>query len=104
MVVKPETALVRPFVVCAVLRGVKLDQARYNSFIDLQDKVCLCGGEAEGRTAQADGGGVEKGGKCPPLPRGVAVQQLRAGCSCLLRTPSWQHLLTASLRWSVDSW
>ncbi|GIL98739.1 hypothetical protein Vretimale_4107 [Volvox reticuliferus] len=39
MVVKPETALVRPFVVCAVLRGVKFDPARYNSFIDLQDKL-----------------------------------------------------------------
>jgi hypothetical protein len=36
MVVKPETALVRPFVVCAVLRGVTLNKARYESFIDLQ--------------------------------------------------------------------
>ena len=39
MTVKPETALVRPFIVCAVLRGVKLDAASYNSFIDLQDKL-----------------------------------------------------------------
>ena len=39
MVVRPETALVRPFVVCAVLRGVKFDAARYKSFIDLQDKL-----------------------------------------------------------------
>lgn len=39
MIVKPETSLVRPFVVCAVLRGVKLDAASYNSFIDLQDKL-----------------------------------------------------------------
>ncbi len=36
LVVKPETALVRPFVVAAVLRGVKFDAERYNSFIDLQ--------------------------------------------------------------------
>lgn len=36
MVVRAETALVRPFVVCAVLRGVAFDAARYNSFIDLQ--------------------------------------------------------------------
>lgn len=36
MVVKPETALVRPFVVCAILRGVALDENRYKSFIDLQ--------------------------------------------------------------------
>ena len=36
MVIKPETALVRPFVVCAVLRGVRFDPVRYNSFIDLQ--------------------------------------------------------------------
>ncbi|PSC73331.1 putative phenylalanine-tRNA ligase beta subunit [Micractinium conductrix] len=39
MVVKPETALVRPFVVCAVLRGVAFDATRYASFIDLQDKL-----------------------------------------------------------------
>jgi len=39
MIVKPETALVRPFVVCAVLRGVKFDATRYASFIDLQDKL-----------------------------------------------------------------
>ena len=39
VVVRPETALVRPFLVCAVLRGVKFDAARYNSFIDLQDKL-----------------------------------------------------------------
>jgi hypothetical protein len=36
MVVRPETALVRPFVVCAILRGVRFDSQRYNSFIDLQ--------------------------------------------------------------------
>ena len=39
MVIKPETALVRPFVACAVLRGMTLDPARYASFIDLQDKL-----------------------------------------------------------------
>ena len=39
MTQKPETMLVRPFVVCAVLRGVKFDKARYYSFIDLQDKL-----------------------------------------------------------------
>ncbi|KAJ4791949.1 Phenylalanine--tRNA ligase beta subunit [Rhynchospora pubera] len=39
MHVKPETAQIRPFVVCAVLRGVTFDEARYNSFIDLQDKL-----------------------------------------------------------------
>lgn len=38
-VVRPETLLVRPFVVCAVLRGVHFNEARYNSFIDLQDKL-----------------------------------------------------------------
>eukprot|EP00891_Asterochloris_glomerata_P001424 jgi/Astpho2/1424/e_gw1.00025.19.1_t len=39
VVVRPETSLVRPFLMCAVLRGVKFDAARYNSFIDLQDKL-----------------------------------------------------------------
>ena len=39
MIQRPETMLVRPFVVCAVLRGVKFDKARYDSFIDLQDKL-----------------------------------------------------------------
>lgn len=39
MVVERETALVRPFVVAAVLRGVKFDSTSYSSFIDLQDKL-----------------------------------------------------------------
>ena len=39
MRVKPETALVRPFVACAVLRGLTFDQTRYKGFIDLQDKL-----------------------------------------------------------------
>ncbi|XP_042451914.1 phenylalanine--tRNA ligase beta subunit, cytoplasmic-like isoform X4 [Zingiber officinale] len=39
MHVKPETSLIRPFVVCAVLRGITFDEARYNIFIDLQDKL-----------------------------------------------------------------
>lgn len=43
LVVKPETALIRPFVVAAVLRGVTLDASRYNSFIDLQvGGCCMC--------------------------------------------------------------
>jgi hypothetical protein len=42
MTVKPETALVRPFVVCAVLRGIEFDSVRYNSFIDLQVRMCVC--------------------------------------------------------------
>ncbi|KAI3460664.1 hypothetical protein Pfo_017327 [Paulownia fortunei] len=39
MHVKPETSKVRPYVVCAVLRGVTFDEAQYNSFIDLQDRL-----------------------------------------------------------------
>jgi len=39
MHVKPETLLIRPFVVCAVLRGITFDKARYDSFLDLQDKL-----------------------------------------------------------------
>ncbi|CDS37653.1 phenylalanyl tRNA synthetase beta chain [Echinococcus multilocularis] len=31
--------LVRPYVVCAVLRDIKFDERRYASFIDLQDKL-----------------------------------------------------------------
>ncbi|KAL3308446.1 hypothetical protein Ciccas_013023, partial [Cichlidogyrus casuarinus] len=37
--VSPEVAEVRPYVVGAVLRNIKFDQDRYNSFIDLQDKI-----------------------------------------------------------------
>ncbi|KAF6146966.1 hypothetical protein GIB67_036685 [Kingdonia uniflora] len=37
--VKPETSSIRPFIVCAVLRGITFDEARYKSFIDLQDKL-----------------------------------------------------------------
>lgn len=39
MTVKPATAQIRPFVVCAILRDVKFTQERYNSFIDLQDQL-----------------------------------------------------------------
>nr|XP_025616736.1 phenylalanine--tRNA ligase beta subunit, cytoplasmic isoform X1 [Arachis hypogaea] len=39
MHVKPETSQIRPYIVCAVLRGITFDKARYNSFIDLQDKL-----------------------------------------------------------------
>ncbi|XP_057416186.1 phenylalanine--tRNA ligase beta subunit, cytoplasmic [Lotus japonicus] len=39
MHVKPETKKIREFIVCAVLRGITFDKARYNSFIDLQDKL-----------------------------------------------------------------
>ncbi|KAF4729246.1 hypothetical protein FOZ62_004792 [Perkinsus olseni] len=39
MTVSPETAQVRPYVVCAILRGIQFDEARYQSFIDLQDKL-----------------------------------------------------------------
>ncbi|XP_022735813.1 phenylalanine--tRNA ligase beta subunit, cytoplasmic-like [Durio zibethinus] len=39
MHVKKETSLIHPFVVCVVLRGITFDEASYNSFIDLQDKL-----------------------------------------------------------------
>jgi len=39
LVVRPETSVVRPYVVAAILRGVTFDPIRYNSFIDLQDKL-----------------------------------------------------------------
>jgi len=37
--VRPETARIRPYFSCAVLRGIKFDKARYDSFIALQDKL-----------------------------------------------------------------
>ncbi|KAM5450931.1 phenylalanine--tRNA ligase subunit beta [Microsporum audouinii] len=39
LVVKPETESVRPYVAGAVFRNIRFDQARYNSFIALQDKL-----------------------------------------------------------------
>ena len=39
MIVEPSASLIRPFVVCAVLRNLKFDERRYKSFIDLQDKL-----------------------------------------------------------------
>jgi phenylalanyl-tRNA synthetase beta chain len=39
IVVKPETASVRPYVVGCVLRNITFDHKNYNSFIDLQDKL-----------------------------------------------------------------
>ncbi|KAK8965788.1 putative phenylalanine--tRNA ligase beta subunit [Platanthera guangdongensis] len=37
--VSKETSQIRPYVVCAILRGVSFNGANYNSFIDLQDKL-----------------------------------------------------------------
>lgn len=39
MRILPETAQIRPFAVAAVLRDITLNQAAYDSFIDLQDKL-----------------------------------------------------------------
>ncbi|XP_047325904.1 phenylalanine--tRNA ligase beta subunit, cytoplasmic [Impatiens glandulifera] len=39
MHVKSETESIRPHIVCAVLRGVHFDEVRYNSFIELQDRL-----------------------------------------------------------------
>ncbi len=39
MRVKASTAAIRPFVVCAVLRNIALDETRYKSFMELQDKL-----------------------------------------------------------------
>ncbi|CAO3689538.1 unnamed protein product [Umbelopsis ramanniana] len=39
IVVQPDTAKIRPFVVGAILRNIKFTQDNYNSFIDLQDKL-----------------------------------------------------------------
>jgi len=39
MHVESSTSVIRPFVACAVLRGIKFDAQRYKSFIDLQDKL-----------------------------------------------------------------
>jgi phenylalanyl-tRNA synthetase beta chain len=39
MIVEKSTAQIRPYVVCAVLRGVAFDKKRYKSFIDLQEKL-----------------------------------------------------------------
>lgn len=39
LIIKPNTARIRPYAVAAVLRGVSLTKAAYNSFIDLQDKL-----------------------------------------------------------------
>ena len=39
MTVQPSTFPLRPYIVCAVLRGVSFTPARYASFIDLQDKL-----------------------------------------------------------------
>lgn len=39
MVVREETSQIRPFVVCAILRGLNMDQNSYNSCIELQDQL-----------------------------------------------------------------
>jgi phenylalanyl-tRNA synthetase beta chain len=39
IIVKAATEQIRPFVVCAILRNIKLDEKSYNSLISLQDKL-----------------------------------------------------------------
>ena len=39
LILEPSVLQVRPHVIGAVLRGVTFNKARYNSFIDLQDKL-----------------------------------------------------------------
>ncbi|CAG8638736.1 2569_t:CDS:2, partial [Scutellospora calospora] len=39
ILIKPETARIRPYVVGAVLRNIKFTERNYNNFIDLQDKL-----------------------------------------------------------------
>lgn len=39
MIVKKETEQIRPYVVCAILRGIKFNEDNYQSFIDLQEKL-----------------------------------------------------------------
>jgi len=39
LIIKPETAHIRPHAVAAVLRGITFTEAVYDSFIDLQDKL-----------------------------------------------------------------
>jgi len=34
-----ETKVIRPFIVCAILRGLELDEAKYQSLMDLQDQL-----------------------------------------------------------------
>ncbi|CAH1965807.1 unnamed protein product [Acanthoscelides obtectus] len=39
LIIKPETAKIRPYAVAAILRNITFTQDSYNSFIDLQDKL-----------------------------------------------------------------
>ncbi|CAG8646363.1 9182_t:CDS:10, partial [Funneliformis caledonium] len=39
IIVKPETAKIRPYIVGAILRNVTFTERNYNNFIDLQDKL-----------------------------------------------------------------
>ncbi len=54
LIVKPETALIRPYVVAAILRGVTFDPVRYDSFIDLQVRGCGCGRGTRARLHDVD--------------------------------------------------
>ena len=39
LTISPETAKIRPYAAGAILRGIEFTQARYDSFIALQDKL-----------------------------------------------------------------
>ena len=99
MTVRAETALVRPFVVCAVLRGVRFDPLRYNSFIDLQvgwsvQRCCRCrlrGVAVKGAQLQRNSHAALQAGAMPAMAAGgciaVVVADLRSSPQpCVLLT------------------
>ena len=84
MTVKAPTGVIRPYVVCAILRNCTFDHLAYNSFLDLQ--VHIMGGawgEAERRPGKG-GGETERRGRGGG---GGVLQytQVIVGSSCRVR-------------------
>jgi hypothetical protein len=79
LIVKPETALIRPYVVAAILRGVKFDPVRYNSFIDLQVGRSGRGGRGVGQAGRRAGRRAQRWGS-ERRPSRDSVFQPRSAC------------------------
>ena len=102
MGVRPETALVRPFVACAVLRGISFDQARYKGFIDLQDKLHqnLCRQRSLVAIGTHDLAKIQvcavsmHSDKAAPVSEGEELSD--AGALLIPSSPSREHILCAA--------
>ena len=75
MTVKAPTGVIRPYVVCAILRNCTFDHLAYNSFLDLQ--VHISWGDVMGRRGEGAGKGDRERGRGDGAERGEGAERGR---------------------------